>query len=122
GQPDLGLRRGRNDGMLIVANDDIADADGDADPPCTLDLRSADLDRVAVADVLFDRRGEPGRGDVEIDWTGPDPPPQGAEAAGEDHHQGDDRDREPPHPAFAGQPAEPGEPVAGAAEPGVRLG
>jgi len=43
------------------------DAHGDADPARSLDLRAADLNRVAVTDIVFDGRGKPGRRHVEID-------------------------------------------------------
>ena len=73
--------------------------------PGPLDLRAADLDGIAVADIFLDRRREPGRGHLEIDRTGAEPPPQPAEAAGEDHHQGRDHDGKALYPAFAREPS-----------------
>ena len=104
GKPDLGLRRRGHDGTVVVADDDIADTNGDADPPCPFDLRAADLDGVAVTDILLDRRSKPRRRHVEIDRAGAQPPPQAEETAGKDHRQRRDDDREPPDPAFAGDP------------------
>ena len=40
-------------------------------PTGPFDLGAPDLDRIAVADIVFDRRGEPRRGHFEIDRTGP---------------------------------------------------
>src|SRR5882724_9741599 len=109
--------------MIVVAHDDVADADGDPDAPCPLDLSAADLDRVAMADILFDRRRKPRRRDVEIDRSGAEPPPQGAEAAHEDHYQGYDNDRKPPDPAFPDHPSpQRGDLVPGAMKPGIRFG
>ncbi|MGY4487750.1 hypothetical protein ACVWWR_006941 [Bradyrhizobium sp. LM3.2] len=76
--------------MILVAHDDVTDTHGDADPPGPLDLRAADLNRVAVAYIVLDRRGEPRRRNVQIDGTGAEPPPQRAETADEDDGQGTD--------------------------------
>ena len=73
--------------LVAVAHDDVADAHGDANSSGPLDLRAADLDRIAVADIVLDRRGQPGRCHIEIDRTGAEPPPQPAETGGEDHRQ-----------------------------------
>ena len=70
-----------DDGVVVVADDDVADAHGDADPPGPLDLGAADLDGVAVADIVLDGSREPGRRHVEIDGTGAKPPPQRAESS-----------------------------------------
>src|ERR1700675_288717 len=91
--------------MVAIPDNDVADAHGGADPPRPLDLRAADLDGVAVADIFLDRRREPRRGHFKIDRAGAEAPPQRAETACEDHHQGHDHDGEALHPAFAGEPA-----------------
>ena len=87
GKPHLGLRRARHDGVVAIPDDDVADAHRDTDSAGALDLRAADLDGIAVADIVLDRRGQPRRRHIEIDRTGAEPPPQPAEAAAEDHHQ-----------------------------------
>ena len=117
----FGFRRGRDDGAVTVPHHDIADADGDADSPGALDLRAADLDGIAVTDIFLDRGRQPGRGHIEIDRTGAEPPPQPAEAAGEDHHQNRDHDGEAFDPAFAGDPtAQAAETIAEPVKAGVR--
>ena len=68
----------------MIADDDVADTHGDADPPGALDLGAADLHGVAVTDIVLDGGGEPRRRDVEIDGTRAEPPPQRAETADED--------------------------------------
>ena len=105
GQSHFGLRRGGDDGVVAVAHHDVADSHRDPDPPGTLDLRAADLDRIAVADIVLDRRRKPRRRDVEIDRTGAEPPPQPAETAGEDDGQHRDDDGDALDPALAGQPS-----------------
>ena len=40
----------------MIAHDDIAKAHGNTNTPGTLDLRTADFDRVIVPEILFDRR------------------------------------------------------------------
>src|SRR6266436_6136075 len=109
--------------MIAVADNDIADTDGDADPPGSFDLRAADLDGVAVTDIFLDRRGQPRRGHLKIDRTRAEPPPQPAEASREDHHQDRDDDGDPFDPAFGGKPpAQRSGIVAGAVKPGSRIG
>ncbi|MBA7481600.1 hypothetical protein ES707_17074 [subsurface metagenome] len=105
GEFHFGLRRGGDDGAVAVAHDDVADAHGDTDSTRALDLRAANLDRVAMADIFLDRRGEPGRGDIEIDRPRTEPPPQPAEADEEDDGERRHGNREPFHPAFADHPA-----------------
>ena len=87
--------------VVAVADDDIADADGDPDTPCPFDLRAAHLDGIAVADILLDRGGEPWRRHVEVDGTGSQPPPQAAETAGKDRRQCADHDRKTAQYSFA---------------------
>ncbi|MEY9658321.1 hypothetical protein ABH980_005328 [Bradyrhizobium ottawaense] len=70
--------------MIAIADDDVSDADGDADPAGALDLGASDLNRVAVTDIVLDRGRQPWRCNVEIDGAGTEPPPQRAEAADED--------------------------------------
>src|SRR4030081_272710 len=91
--------------MVAIPDDDIADTHGDADPAGTLDLGAAHLDGIAVTDILLDRSRQPRRGHLEIDRTGAEPPPQPAEAAGEDHHQSRDHDREALDPASPREPS-----------------
>jgi hypothetical protein len=91
--------------MVAIPDDDVADAHGDADPAGALDLRTAHFDGIAVADIFLDRGGEPGRRHLEIDRTCAKPPPQPAEAAGEDHHQKRDHDGEALYPAFGREPS-----------------
>ena len=92
GKFHLGFRRGRDDDVVAIPDDDIADPHGDADSAGTLDLGAAHLDGIAVTDILLDRSRQPWRGHLEIDRTGAEPPPQPAEAACEDHHQRRDHD------------------------------
>ena len=66
--------------MIAIANDNVPDAHGHADAAGALDLGTADLDRIAVADIVLDRICQPRRGDVEIDRPGAEPPPQHGEA------------------------------------------
>ena len=61
--------------MIVVADDDVADAHRDTDSPGPLDLGATDFDRVAVADIFLDRGREPRRRHIEIDRTGAEPPP-----------------------------------------------
>ena len=100
----LGFRRGRDDDVIAIPDDDIADTHGDPDFAGTLDLGAAHLDGIAVADILLDRSRQPWRGHLEIDRTGAEPPPQPAEAACKDHHQHRDHDGEALYPAFTGEP------------------
>jgi hypothetical protein len=104
-QLHLGLRRAGDDGVIAVANDDVPDADGDADPAGALDLGAADLNRVAVTDIVLDRGRQPWRCDVQIDGTGAEPPPQRAETADEDDEQGAENHRDALQPATTTQPA-----------------
>src|SRR5216684_3279582 len=91
--------------MIAVADNDIADTDGDADPPGSFDLRAADLDGVAVTDIFLDRRRQPRRGHLKIDRTRAKPPPQPAKAYREDHHQDRDHNREAFYPTFCCKPS-----------------
>ena len=104
-QPHFGLRRAGDDGVVAIADDDVADAHGDADLAGTLDLGAADLDRIAVADIVLDRGGKPRRRNIEIDRPGAEPPPQPAEAAGEDDRQRGDHNRKALYPALAADPS-----------------
>ena len=91
--------------MIAVPHDDVADAYRDPDTAGPLDLRTADFDRVAVTDIVFDCSGEPGRRHVEIDRPGAEPPPQAAEAASKNQEQRRKDNGKPPEPAPAGKPA-----------------
>ena len=104
-QLHLGLRRGGDDGMVVVADDDIANAHGDTNSTGPLDLGAANLHGVAVADIVLDGCSEPRRRDVEIDGTCTKPPPQRAETADENDGEGPDHDGQPLQPAIGGQPA-----------------
>ncbi len=109
--------------MIAVADDDIADAHGDADPAGSLDLGAADFDSIAVTDILLDRRRQPWRGHLEVDWTSAKPPPQPPEAAGENHHQGRDHDGKALYPPFSRDPsAQRADAIAEPMKTGVRLG
>ena len=61
--------------MIAIADDDVANANGDADSTGALDLGATDLDGIAVADIFLDCRREPRRSHLKIDRTGPEPPP-----------------------------------------------
>jgi hypothetical protein len=78
--------------MVAIAYHDVADTHRDPDPPRPLDLRAADLDRIAVSDIVLDRGREPRCRYIEIDRTRAQPPPQPAEAAGKNHGQHRDHD------------------------------
>ena len=77
GNSDLGLRRARHDRAVGVAHHDVADAQRRATARVALELRAADLDLMAVAEILLDRRGQPRRGEIELDRAARQPPPQG---------------------------------------------
>ena len=100
----LGLRCGGNDGAVAVADHDVTDTHRNPDSSRPLDLRAADFDRIAVADIVLDGGRKPRRRHVEIDRPGAEPPPQPAETAHEDHRQHGDHDGHALDPAFAGQP------------------
>lgn len=102
-QPHLGLRCAGDDGMVVIADDDVADAHGNPDPPGALDLGAADLHGIAVADIVLDGSGEPGRRHVEVDGTGAQPPPQRAKTTDEDDDQCAEDDGHPAQPASARQ-------------------
>ncbi len=104
-QPHLGLRCAGDDGVIAVANDDVPDADGNADPAGALDLGAADLNRVAVTDIVLDRGRQPWRCDVQIDGTGAEPPPHRTETADENGDQGTDDNDQALQPATTTQPA-----------------
>src|SRR6267378_3277847 len=91
--------------MIAIPDNDIADTDGDADPPGSFDLRAADLDSVAVTDIFLDRRGQPRRSHLKIDRTRAKPPPQPAKAYREDHHQDRDHNRQAFYPTFCCKPS-----------------
>ncbi len=88
GDADLGLGSTGDDRALGVAHHDVANAQGGAAAGVALELRAADLDFVAVAEILLDRRGQPGRGDIELDRAAGEPPPQ---AGHPDQHEASDR-------------------------------
>ena len=77
GDPDFRLRRARHDGAFRVAHDDVANAQRDAAGGVALELGAADLDLVAVAEILLDRRSQPRGCDVELDWSAGQAPPKG---------------------------------------------
>ena len=113
GQSHFGLRRACHDGVVAIPDNDAADTHRDTNPPRPLDLGAADLDGVAVTDIVLDRRCQPWRRHVEIDRTRAEPPPQRAETAGEDRHQRRDHDRDALYPAlFRDPPSQRGEPIA----------
>ena len=53
--------------MIAVADDDVVDSHRDADSSDALDLRTADLDGIALSDIILDRGCQPRRRNVEID-------------------------------------------------------
>ena len=74
---DFRLRRARHDGAFGVAHHDVADAQRRAGlARVALELGAADLDLIVVAEILLDRRGQPRRRDIELDWTTGQAPPQ----------------------------------------------
>ena len=76
GEADLRLGRTGDDLAVGVAHDDVADAQRGAAAGVALELRAADRDAVIVAEILFDRGGEPRRREIEIDRPAAEPPPQ----------------------------------------------
>ena len=76
GDADFRLRRARHDGAFGVPHHDVANAQRRASVRVPLDLRAADLDVMARAEIFLDRRGEPRRRDVELDRTAGEPPPE----------------------------------------------
>src|ERR1700736_4646944 len=107
--------------MVAIPDDDVADAHRDADAPGPLDLRAADFDGIAVADIFLDRRGQPGRRHLQVDRAGAEPPPQPAEADYEDDHQRRQHDGQALYPALPGQPsAEAAEAIAESVKAGIR--
>jgi hypothetical protein len=74
-----------------------------------------------VTYIFLDRRGQPGRGHLEVDRTGAEPPPQSAKAPREDHQQSCNDDSKTPYPAFTGKPvADRAEAIAEPIKAGVR--
>src|SRR5579862_4338768 len=73
---DLGLRSARNDGAVLVAYNDVANAHRCATVAGTLDLRSANFDTLVAAKILLNRRNEPGRENVKLNRPASQPPPQ----------------------------------------------
>jgi hypothetical protein len=99
----------------------MSDAHGDANSAGALDLRAAHFDGIAVAYIFLDRRSQPGRGHIEVDRTGAEPPPQPAEAPRKDHQQSRDDDSQSPYPAFTGEPmADRSKAITDPIKPGVR--
>ena len=74
--PDFRLRRARHHGAFGIAHDDVADAQRRASAGVPLELSAADLDVMARAEILLDRRGEPRRREIEFDRAAGEPPPQ----------------------------------------------
>ena len=63
-----------------VAQHDVAQAQCRAALRIALELRAADLDAIAAAEILLDRRRQPGREEIEHDRPAGEPPPQRAGA------------------------------------------
>ena len=99
-EPDLGLRRARDQRPVAVADLDVADADGGAAVLVALQHRAADLDLKLVADVLGDRLGKPRRDDVEGNRAGGQAPIQ--PSADQEHH-GERAGRDEPGAAHPGR-------------------
>ena len=123
GDSDFRLRRARHDRTVGVAHHDVANAQRRAAAGIALKLRAADLDLMAVTEILLDRRGKPRRREIEFDWPTGQAPPQrrqrdqdhAAERAADDDElpQGRQPDRvEPPgpvpkQPCITVEPAQP---------------
>ena len=74
---DLGLGGGRHHRAVGIAHDDVAQSQRGTAILGALELRAADLDAMTSAQPLLDRRGQPGRDDVDGERTAAEPPPQG---------------------------------------------
>lgn len=90
--------------MIAVAYDNVTDTHSHPDSSGPLDLRTADLDRIALTDIVLDRFDQPRCGHVEIDRSGAEPDPQGAEADAANDQQNAENRRDPLDPAATGQP------------------
>ena len=120
GNADLGLGRHRHRRAAGVAQHDVAQAQRGAALLVALELRAADLDAIAAAEILLDRGGEPGRRQIEHDRAAGEPPPQ--RAAADQHQHGDHGhgDRGLAHHRMPAVEQEPGierQPPSGAAQP-----
>src|SRR5262249_56337184 len=69
GDANLGFWRACDDAAVGIAHHDVAKTQLDVSVGIPLELSAADLDVVVAAELLLDRRGKPGRRDIEPDWT-----------------------------------------------------
>ena len=76
GDAHFGFRRTRHNGAVSIADDDVANAHGGAAILGALDLRAADFDATAVAEILFNGGHQPRRHDVNLDGPAGEPPQQ----------------------------------------------
>ena len=76
GNVNFGFWRACDHRAQRIADNDIADAYRCAAALGPLDLRAADFDVMAAAEILFDGRSEPRRHEVKLDWPTCQPPPQ----------------------------------------------
>ena len=104
GDAHLGFRRARHYRAFGVAHHDVADAHRGAAALGMFDLGAADLDVVAVAEILLDGRDKPRGHNVELDGPAREPPPQ---AGGPECHERGERGND--DAAAADEPLVPGE-------------
>src|SRR5215471_15158034 len=77
GNADFRLGRARHDGAVRVAHHDVANAQRRASlVGVALELGAADFNLVAGSEIFFDRRGQPGCGDIEFDRAAGQAPPK----------------------------------------------
>src|SRR6202451_1014224 len=76
GDANFRFRRARDHSAFGIAHYDVAYAHRGATIAGALDLGAADLDFVLAAEVLLDRRGAAGGGDIELNGSIGKPPPQ----------------------------------------------
>ena len=88
-------------GPAGVPHHDVAQPQRGAAVVVAFELRAADLDAVAAAEVLLDRGGEPGRRHIERDRAAGEPPPQRAADDAENGDRGANADRESAHHGMA---------------------
>ena len=111
-EADLGARRVGDHRAVAVAHHDVADAQRGAAVLVALEHRAADVDAVAVAEVLLDGGGEPVGREVERDRSGGETVPQGADRDADDRDQRCERRRARMRRAAAAQIRHPGRRVA----------
>ncbi|CEG08181.1 hypothetical protein BN961_01595 [Afipia felis] len=98
GQAHFRFRGARDDSAVVVAHHDVAQAHRDPDPPCTLDLGTADLDGVVAPEVLLNGGRKPWRDNIEIDGARAEAQPQSEKTDAEDNGQNAERGDGPAQP------------------------